>query len=153
LDVKQCLVALNGSFLVVDGNPKEPKPDPADVTLGHVTTYLSDHLVLLRAVKEENKGRGLVLTQVKADDCLFASDGAKSFAHLDGVSDDKGMRDCFLWIPKNNAYSGFSPMLDQQPRAGEPAVPPFDEAKWKTLTRDEGQFLRVRFQVPPAPER
>src|SRR5262249_55759914 len=57
LSVEDSLLALDGSLLVVDGNPREQglRPPHAEVSLKQVTVYLTEHLIWLRALKEEGK--------------------------------------------------------------------------------------------------
>ena len=148
LDVKESLVVLGGSFLNVDGNAKEPQPAATTtVTLNHVTTYLTDHLVRLAAASP----RALAPVQVWPEDCLFASAGTKPFVHLDGIEGgDTAMKPLFSWEQgRHNAYSKSMPMLDPKARADD--VPPasYGQDKWRTSESD-ALFTTIRFAVPPA---
>jgi serine/threonine protein kinase len=150
LDVKHSLVALGGSFLSVDGNPKEPQSAAIEtVTLQHVTTYLTDHLVRLAATN----ARGLVPVQVWSEDCLFASAGDKPFMHVEGVeAGETPMNRLFSWEQgKHNAYSKSMPMLDPKPRTDDIPVPPYGQDKWKSFTGEtDALFTSIRFAAPPA---
>jgi hypothetical protein len=82
LDVENALVVLTGSLLSVDGNSDDtPVPAAAQLTLNRLTTYLTDHLVVLRASRT---GKGLVFTQATASDCLFAPAGGKGSCRCRG---------------------------------------------------------------------
>src|SRR5262249_10617433 len=121
LHVEKSLAALDGSLLVVDGTTKETGRGRAQITLEQVTTYLTDHLLFLRAASEEGKTmKGLVPTQVKSStNCLFASAGGKSLVHLEGVDTDEQLRRLFSWGEgRHNLYSNFTLLLDQQPSGG-----------------------------------
>jgi serine/threonine protein kinase len=150
LDVKHSLVALGGSFLNVEGNPKEPQSAAFEtVTLQHVTTYLTDHLVRLAATN----ARGLVPVQIWSEDCLFASAGDKPFMHLEGIdAGETPMNRLFSWEQgKHNAYSKSMPMLDPKPRMDDMPVPPYGQDKWKSFTGEtDALFTSIRFTAPPA---
>src|SRR5262249_29208687 len=118
LEVVDSLVALDGSLLTVDGSGKDVARNHTEVTLRQVTTYLTDHLVWLRANKDESKpNKGLVQTMIKtAANCLFVSARGKSLIHLDGVDTDEQMKYYFSWVDsQHNAFSNFDRLLDQQP--------------------------------------
>jgi serine/threonine protein kinase len=157
LSIEESLVALDGSLVVVDANSKDPaSKEHAEIALKQVTTYLTDHLVWLRASKEDGKAsRGLVLTQVKSADCLFASAVGKSLIHLDGVDTEAEIRRFLSWGgSQHNAYSNFNQFLDQQPRGeGDVMAPPaYGQNKWEDFTQEShGRFDRVKFNSPPAP--
>lgn len=151
LQVEDSLLALQGSMLVMDGSNREvANRGSIDVTLRQITSYLEDHLLLLKANREEARGRSLALTQVDARNCLFAAGHGKSLVHLDGVENDEQMRRCFTWHGQNNFYSNFDRLLDQQP-SGEGMAPiPYDKARWAALTDEStGRFDRIRFAVSP----
>jgi serine/threonine protein kinase len=149
LDVKHSLVALGGSFLNVDGNPKEPQSAAIEtVILQHVTTYLTEHLVRLAATN----ARGLVPVQVWSEDCLFASAGDKPFMHLEGVdAAETPMNRLLSWEQgKHNAYSKSMPMLDPRPRTDDMPMPPYGQDKWKSFTGEtDALFTSIRFAAPP----
>jgi hypothetical protein len=153
LEVKDTLVVLQGTLLLIEGSTRElPTKPVARVTLRQVTSFLDNHLVWLRGVREEGRsGRGLGMTQIAAHDCLFASAGGKSLVHLDSVDTDVQMRQALYWDGSNNAYSNFAQLLDQQP-AGEMsmALPPYDKTRWVAFTNESGgRFERARFNAPP----
>ena len=159
LRVEKSLAALDGSFLVIDGNPKEPR-GRGQITLEQVTTYLTDYLVWLRASPEEGKPmKGLVPTQFKsATSCLFLSAAGKSLVHLDGVDTEEQMKRLFKWEDgRHNVYGNFTPaLLDQQPSAGEGlAMPPlpYGRTQWENFTQEQdARFERVRLSaLPDAP--
>jgi hypothetical protein len=155
LKVEDSLLVLNGSILVTDGNPKDTTlRGAASITLSHVTTYLTDHLILLRAARDAaNNLKGLVLTQVNsATDCLFASAGTKALVHLEGIDSEEQMRHYFSWNEsQRNAFSNYTQYLEQQPTTDVMPQPAYGVDKWKDFTNDpESRFDRVRFASPPA---
>ena len=158
LRAEDSLIALTGSFLLMEGNPKDAMArGTADITLNHLTTYLTDQLFLLRAIKESGMNlKGLVNTQVhSAADCIFASATGKPLIHLDGVDSEEQMKRYFSWQEsKHNAFSHVTTYLDQVPAAtNEMAPPAYNEDAWKTFTRDvNGLFALVRFQNAPGPD-
>src|SRR5207245_624920 len=116
-------------------------------TLNHLTTYLTDQLFLLRAIKESGMNlKGLVNTQVhSAADCIFASATGKPLIHLDGVDSEEQMKRYFSWQEsKHNAFSNVTTYLDQVPAAtNEMAPPAYNQDAWKTFTTDvNGLFGR-----------
>jgi hypothetical protein len=159
LRIEKSLAALDGSLLVIDGTPKELAPrGRAQVTLDHVTTYLTDYLLWLRASQEEGKSmKGLVPTQFKsATNCLFISAGSKSLVHLEGVDTDEQMKRLFSWEEsRHNVYSNFTPsLLDQLPSGGnEVAMPPlpYGKTQWEGFTQEQdARFERLRSSALPA---
>jgi serine/threonine protein kinase len=157
LSLEESLIALAGSLLTMDGNGKDPGTKvQASISLRKLTTYLTDHLVLLRAIKDENKSaRGLVQTRIKsATDCLFASASGKSLVHLDGVDNDDQMRKLLVWEEsRNNAYSYFNQFLDQEATAGMMAPPSYGPKEWRDFTHDETvRFERARLNALPQAE-
>jgi hypothetical protein len=153
LSVTNTLVALAGCFLNVEGNTRDPaKAEPVKVELKHVTAYLTDSLVCLRASKD---GKGPVPVQVNnAANCLFASAAdSKPLVHLAGLQAlDFQMKNQFSWENgQQNTYSKFQPMLDQTPKGGEEmGMQPFDQQKWKSFTNEaDGVFTPVKFANPP----
>lgn len=113
LQAQNSLVALAGSFLSVEGSHDEPPPTPLlEVTLDHVTAYLTGHLVLLHTSRDL---KDHVPVRVReASNCLFASADQKFLVHVEGeVSDQARMRDRFTWAGSHNAYSNIRGMLDR----------------------------------------
>jgi serine/threonine protein kinase len=160
LKVEDSLVALDGSLVIVDGNSKEAstRMGHSEITLKQVTTYLTEHLIWLRASKEESRsGKGLVRTHVSSvTNSLFVSGtGGRALVHLDGVDTDDQMRRFLTWgDSQHNAYSGFERLLDQQPQQPDSMAPPaYGTTQWKDFTQEQGgRFDRVRFSSPLAPE-
>jgi serine/threonine protein kinase len=156
LRVEKSLAALDGSFLVIDGNPKEPR-GRAQVSLEQVTTYLTEHLVWLRASQEEGKSmKGLVPTQfTSVTNGLFLSAAGKSLVHLDGVDTEEQMKRLFRWDDgKHNIYGNFAPaLLDQQPSTGEGlAMPPvpYGKAQWENFTQEQDARFERRLNALPS---
>jgi serine/threonine protein kinase len=160
LRVDDSLVALDGSLLAVDGNPRDPGPRGADISLKQVTTYLTEHLICLRAYHEEGKvvKEGLVPTRISsARDCLFAAaDDTKSLIHLEGVDTEDQMKRFFSWgSSEHNAYNNFKQMLDQEPDPASmimTAPVPYNMARWQDFT-DERGMPNEKVHFPEAPGR
>jgi hypothetical protein len=150
------LVALNGSFLVVGGNPKDLPDKPAQVNLKKMTILANDHLIWLQACKEESRVKGLVSTQITSpENCVFATETNKALIHLDDVDTDEQMRRYFSWAGGfHNAFLGYQVLVEQQPRKDEIAPEPYNKSRWETWTNEVNSFFgRPRFSVPQAPER
>jgi serine/threonine protein kinase len=158
LSVEDSLVALEGSFLVVEGNPREQgaRSMHAEVALKQVTAYLTEHLIWLRALKEEGRiAKGLVPMQMRpVTNCLFVSANGKSLVHCDGLDSDEQMKRCLSWAESgHNAYSNFSLFLDQQPTMESSAMAPapYGRSQWEDFTQEpNARFERIRFYAPPA---
>jgi len=152
------LVVLDGNLLAVKGASREVALQPAStLNLNHVTTYLTHHLVCLRATEQQGKNtKGLVQTQVaSATDCLFAAAADKSLVHLDGVDTQDEMTKYFGWAEsRNNNFSNYeNRYLDQQApgQVGGPA--PFDRANWEQFTNSNGgRYETVKFSAHPPPD-
>jgi predicted Ser/Thr protein kinase len=161
LKLERSLVALDGSLLVVDGNPKElPLHARSEVALNSVTTFLTESLISLRAFKDETKNsKGLLLTQVHpVTDCLFVSapPRAKSLVHLEGIDNEEQVRRCFSWSEaRHNAYGNFTSYLDQVPWAEKDMMPPpaFYKTQWEQFTGEtDSRYDRVWLNVARAPD-
>ncbi|MCS6849545.1 MAG: serine/threonine protein kinase [Gemmataceae bacterium] len=142
LSLDESLLALEGSMLIVEGDPRGVSSRPAaQISLSRVTAYLSDYLVWLRAPKDL---RGLVATEVRpAMHCLFVAAAGKPLVHIDGldVDSDEQLQRFFTWSGgRHNLYSGFSHFLEQEP----PSLPPFDRNKWSSFTNEDETYSRAR---------
>lgn len=126
--------------------------DPVQVTLDRLTAYLTGHLVQMWTSKD-------MKDQVKVDvlqatDCLLVSAAHTSLIRLEGeVSDEQKMQNRFGWAnSRNNAYSNFEPMLDQDPDRAEQMPTswlPYDRDKWSQVFQDEGHWYgKVKFPDP-----
>ncbi|HEV3204821.1 MAG TPA: hypothetical protein VGY77_10575, partial [Gemmataceae bacterium] len=151
LKVENTLMALTGSFLAVEGNPKESgKVDPVQVSLSHVTAFHADSLICLRSGKE---GKELVPVQINpASNCVFASAAeGKALVHLEGMESAFQMKHQFSWENgRQNIYSRFQPMLDQKPKGDDMPMQPYDQQQWKKFTSEtDGVFTPVKFANPP----
>jgi hypothetical protein len=154
------LVALDGNFLAVKGSARDiPIQPPSTVTLRHVTTYLTNHLVWLRATDPQARtnseqsvknSKGLVETKIaSATDCLFVAAADKSLIHLDGIDQPEPY---FSWAEnRNNLFSNFKDrFLDQQPKDEFMTPPPYDRSKWESVTGSmQTRYERVRFASAP----
>ena len=154
LQADRSLVVLDGNFLEVKGSARDVRIDPAaQVTLSHVTTYLTSHLIWLRGLEREgNTGKGLVQTQItSATDCLFAAAAGRSLIHLDGIEQNSETK-YFSWTEnRNNAFSRYQRFLDQQASKEEVMdPPPYDRMKWDGFTTSvRPRYDSVRFASAP----
>jgi serine/threonine protein kinase len=145
LDVENCIVALAGSLVNVEGGAADPGlASSARIKLERVTTYLTDHLVQLRASRN---GKVLTATTVSAVKCLFAAAGGNAFIHLDGPDTEKQMKELFFWEGGHNAYDGFEKLLAQQAAGDKMVVLRYDEEKWRMFANESDPqplFLQTR---------
>jgi serine/threonine protein kinase len=153
LKIEKTLIALDGSLLAVDGNPKESAGHAhSEVSLNQVTTYLTEALICLRAFKDDTKNsKGLIPTQVRpVTDCLFvsANAGTKALVHLEGIDNDDQMKRCFSWSEgRHNAYGNFTNYLDQLPWSDKDMMPPpaYFKTQWEQFTGEQdGRYDRIR---------
>jgi hypothetical protein len=156
LQADKSLVVLDGNFLTVKGNVRDVAiQPPAAISLSHVTTYLTGHLLWLRATSAEQtakNSKGLVQTQIaSATDCLFfAATPGKSLIHLDGIDQPEQY---FAWAEnRNNLFSNFNRFLDQQMVNDEIMPrPSYDRSKWESVTSPvKPRYDRVRFTSTPS---
>jgi serine/threonine protein kinase len=154
LDCANSLIALTGSLLNIEAARDDALPVTAgqsvNVKLSHLTAYLGGYLVRLKAGRDL---KSLVPVHCKPiADCLFVAADKKTLIHLDGPSanDDK-MKTLVQWEGcKNNYYSDYDHMIDQQPpdNSSEMSDPPYGPDKWKALTGEsDGKFVSVKFAV------
>jgi hypothetical protein len=143
-------------MLIVDGSGKDPgMRSRSEIVLKQVTAYLTDHLVWLRASREEGRAnKGLTPTYMQsAADCVFASASGKALVHLDGFDAEEQMKRCFLWgESKHNVYANYDQLLDQVPFAEGDMMPPapYGRTQWGEFTREsEPRFDRLRFAGMP----
>lgn len=149
LDAEQCLVALTGSLLSIDGNAKEKEEAAvrleSQVNLKRVTTYLTGNLVLIRAAKTM---KDLVVpTLATADDCLFVSGAGEALIHLEGEFSKSQIKNLLSWGGSHNAYSNFTHVLDQQQQGNEMSEPSFGQREWTVdFSRESNAaFDKVKF--------
>jgi serine/threonine protein kinase len=157
LDCGNSLIALTGSLLNVEAARDDAGPTPtgqtANIRLSRLTAYLGGYLVRLKAGRDL---KSLVPVHCKPiTDCLFvAADKKTTLIHLDGPSaNEDRMHSLLQWDGgKNNIYSGFDHMLDQQPpeNSMEMSDPPYGQKEWKVFTGEsDGRFTSVKFVEPP----
>jgi serine/threonine protein kinase len=156
LSVKNSSLALSGSLLSVQGAGKDPAADVAgNVHLENVSAFLGQSLINLQGART---GRGLAMTRVEAQGCLFVSLSGKALVYLDRLDvDDLHLTDYFAWVGSgHNAYSGFDRYLDQQrPLEMIPSQPiRKDEKTWKMYANEEeSKHLQAKFALPASTDR
>ncbi len=141
------LVALNGSLLDVFGINKatERKGLKTKIKLRKVSTFLTKPFLHLLAADEP---KGLVPTHVEARSSLFVTLASKTVISLIGVNvSQNGLRDYIEWDGADNAYSGFSNLLDQE--RNDDVVPlRFDKQQWKLFaTEQDSVFVQAKFKL------
>ena len=92
LDVENSLIVLNGSFLATEGG-RSGSSAKTSVKLSHVTSYLTNHLVRLRAGKDDKTYLPVRFNPVH--DCLFLAAGNKSLVHFDGTGNSEELKMLF----------------------------------------------------------
>jgi hypothetical protein len=157
LDCGNSLLAVTGSLLNVeaarDDAPPAPAGQAANVKLSRLTAYLGGYLVRLKAGRDL---KSLVPVHCKPiTECLFVAADKTSLIHLDGPSaNEEKMKFLVQWEGgKNNSYSDFYTMLDQQPPESsmEMSDPPYGRDKWKAFTGEsDGKFTSIKFVDAPA---
>ncbi|HJT79134.1 MAG TPA: hypothetical protein VJ739_18200, partial [Gemmataceae bacterium] len=159
VDGDNVLLALGGSVLNLeaagDDLPAAFAGASASLKLAHATAYLGGNLVHFRADRDV---RGLVPVQVSPSNCLFLAvvppppnSTSRPLIHLDGpdTSDDR-MKQLLQWTGQGNAYSYFSPMLDQAAGGGEMPAMPYTQGRWQELTKEtDAVFDRVKLVEGP----
>jgi len=155
LDLDNCLVALDGSFVNVEASGKESPNALAAINLNRVTTFLTGHFAHLQGVRrDEGKTPGLVPLRVKAEACLFVPAGgqAGAFARFDRIDTEAQARELLSWKDgKQNWYGYAGPqvmMLQVLPDDAEQMMPPkaLDAKRWLEVIDTGGYACRVRFQ-------
>jgi hypothetical protein len=157
LEVENSLVALTGSLLSFgpEGIRDEAAAAPSgsvEVSLRHITTYLTGQLIRLRAVKDL---KGLVPVRVQsASSCLFVAATGRALVILEGLdTNENKMQDVLTWKGDNNYYHNFNEMLVQK-SIKEMGPPPYKQDRWTDFADDsEPRFTRGKWFVdPPSPE-
>jgi hypothetical protein len=163
LRLKNSLVVLDGSLVAVDPSQADlSEANPAQVTIERTTTYLTKHLLVMKAAekKPEGKGLGLVPVQFHATHSLFvpASETA-SLVYLDRIDTMEQMDSIFAWKDcRQNVYGYKSDqeMLHLQPENTDTANRPerMDRDRWFGKWREaDSAFGETNFSVLPATRR
>src|SRR5262249_3350143 len=96
--------------------------------------------------------KGLVRTEVRAEDCLFAAAGNRSLVHLEGLDGYKQMEVYFAWTNgKHNAFSGYQRYLDVQPPDPVAMELSKTEKEWQEFINESNpmpRFAAMRFEMP-----
>lgn len=147
LRIDNSLIALAGTMLNIEAAARDVPTLPLiQLRLSHLTTYLFDHLVRMRAL---TPGKEPVAIHVNpATNCVFASADGKPLVHLEGVEvSNEQMKSILKWDGgRQNAYSRFQPMLDQVPHGDEMPPLPMDQQRWRGFTGEaDALFPSLRF--------
>src|SRR5262249_30721663 len=86
LELINSLIGLDGSFITVFGQPKEAAfPADGQIVCQHVTTYLNDYWLDLRANDEDRKMAGFSRLQIKCEKCRFVAANNRPLLHAVGI--------------------------------------------------------------------
>lgn len=155
LDLRNTLLALEGSMLLVDGNRPEAgfPSDGAMVTLDRITAYLTDYLVHLRAAPTTPVQVPLRVTS--ATNCVFVSALGNPLLRIDGPQSEDDLRRRFSWQGKRNFYSVPGPLLVWQPLQKDEMPHKYGSERWGELwgrSDDAAGFGQsLRFANAPVP--
>jgi serine/threonine protein kinase len=162
LYLKGSLAVLDGSLINVEPSADHSETMPAQVTLDHVTTYLTRNLVAEKASEKraDAKGVGLAPLQVHPTNCLFVPAGEQAFlVSLDRIDSMEQMESVFDWKDARQNVYGFKSdqvMLLVQPENMDTAMrlERIDRDRWLGKWREaEYVFGDVNFSVIPAGRR
>jgi hypothetical protein len=144
------LAALDGSLVSVEGPRSPGGPPAAQVSLKHVTAYLTEHLLAVRGGDERKTGP-LVAVHLDCQQNLFVAAAARPLVRLEGV-DEAQLKSVFGWDGKDTLYGNYTQLLDLPAAEGQQmAMPPLNHDRWLDLTHEEDRpFVRVRFDGVPA---
>ena len=163
LKVKNTLAVLDGSLIGVEPSPVDiSESGPAQVSLDHVTTYLTKHLLSQKANEKrtENKGLGLVQVPIHATHCLFvpAAESA-ALVSLERIESLDQIDTLFQWKDgKQNVY-GFKSdqvMLQIIPENSDTAarLERIERDRWLAKWREaDAAFADVNFSIVSATRR
>ncbi len=162
LNVKGSLAVLDGSLINIEPSNDHSETMPAQVTLDHVTTYLTRNLVAEKASEKRADAKGLGLTplQVHPTNCLFVPAVEQtSLVFLDRIDSMEQMESVFDWKDARQNIYGFKSdqvMLLVQPENMDTAMrlERIERDRWLGKWReDEYAFGEVNFSVIPAGRR
>jgi hypothetical protein len=160
LELDSTLAALDGSLAAVSGGAKEPPAGPpAQVRLRRVTAALTEHVLALKAYRDDDRhGPGLAPVQVTSDESLLVAATGRALVHLDGIDADEQVRQLVTWAGQKTLYGNMGPaLLDVQPSSPDrmPLPMPYDAERWLTFTHEEAEapFVRVRLEAAPSADR
>jgi hypothetical protein len=147
LDLKNTMVGLSGSLLLLDAKENGPPSGQGTMTLTRSTAYLGGHLLHLRGTTLKN----LATLKVRPADCLFlpASGPGSALIRVEGVeADTTRLKDKVLWeASRNNAYGGFKSLLSPPGPDEKPLT-----AEWKVFGGESMSKMGAMLAVPPPSE-
>jgi predicted Ser/Thr protein kinase len=161
LDLDGTLAGLDGSLVVATGAARDPvMGGPAQVRLRRSTAVLTEHVLDLRAARDDEgrHGAGPPPVAVACEDTLLAAAAGRGLVRVDGVDADEQVRQLVGWTGKQTVYANTgSAILEIVPTNPErmPLPMPFDAEKWLAFTRttDMTAFARVKFANLPGPDK
>jgi serine/threonine protein kinase len=157
LEAENVLAALNGSFLTITGQPKEPPLSPtSQIVCKHVTAFLSEPFLDLRGGELDKKTIGLAPTQVRAEDCLFASASERPLVYATGVDRDSlTTKNLLTWEGVHNLYANYGKYLDVKPGGAMMMTTDWSAKDWLQFTRENddssGQVVFARSATDDRP--
>jgi serine/threonine protein kinase len=151
------LAVLAGSLLDLTAKDDDaPLPPATQINLSKVTACLTEHLLVLHSNDDKKLMRGMSAVHVSVGECLTVSPGSqsKSLIHLtglDGLPEEK-LKQLLVWSGRANIYSGFMPMLDQQPRDDGMALS-LNRVSWEAFAQSETAPRYDKMTFAARPER
>jgi hypothetical protein len=125
------LLATNDRLFVAGGDSIQPRRDiRAEFTLRHVTALVDAGLVLLTNSKE---APFQLLTQIRADDCLFAATKNPPLVEQRGSDGVDQYRTRFQWSGDHNYFDGFDTFWQITNAAGPSGSNQLDFDAWTQL--------------------
>jgi len=146
VDATNALVAVTGSFLLLEGASESTpaSPGPTQLRLNQVTTFLGGHLIHWNAGKD---ARGFPPVHCKPIDCLFLPPTVSgALVHLDGPeTDTEKLKEKLIWTGGRNAYGSYTNLFDQKP-VGEDSVmvAPLTADRWRMFA---GESTMSKFKA------
>lgn len=133
LDLRNTLVALEGSMLIVEGNrPEASLPgEGATVLMDRVTAYLTEGLVHLRATPTLPVHVPVRVTS--ATSCVFVAALGNPLLRIDGPQSEDDLRRRFTWQGKRNFYGVSGPLLVWQPLQKDEMPHKYGSERWGEL--------------------
>jgi serine/threonine protein kinase len=157
MDIKNALIALNGSLLTVEGNRPEASfsGDGALITVDRVTAYLAQSLVHLRATPALPMQVPVRVTS--ATSSVFVAALGAPLLRVDGAQSEDDLKRRLSWQGRRNFYSPTASLLLWQPLHKEEMPHKYGSERWSELWGrgdDLAGFAQsIRFAGAPLLER
>jgi hypothetical protein len=114
LEAENVLAVLRGSFTTITGQQKDaPLSVRSQLTFKRVTTYLTDAFLELHAA--DGKAAGLVVSNVKCEDCLLVAAADRPIVFAERLDRDTLTKALLTWEGAKNVYGNFQKYLEAKP--------------------------------------